>query len=234
MRSDSTGTQLTEAEFRLLARVPLFAGVKGDALNGLLAGAHVRHHPRNALLFVQDDPADAFFVVLDGWVKLFRMGEDGTETVIHVFTAGESFAEAAIFEARVFPVSATVAEDARLLVFPAAAFIRHLRDNADLALNILGAMSRHLRFLVAQVEQRGAMSSTERLAAFLLRLCLSREGTEIVHLPMDKSLIAARLAMQPETLSRCFARLRKKGIKTKGSEVTIPDVAALRSFSEGN
>jgi hypothetical protein len=51
---------------------------------------------------------------------------------------------------------------------------------------------------------------------------------------MDKALIAGRLGMQPETLSRTFAKLREYGVQTKGAEMIIPDVAALRRLSEGD
>jgi hypothetical protein len=54
-----------------------------------------------------------------------------------------------------------------------------------------------------------------------------------VHLPVEKALIAARLGMQPETLSRGLARLRRVGVVVHAREVEIPDVAALRALVEG-
>jgi hypothetical protein len=85
---------------------------------------------------------------------------------------------------------------------------------------MMGSMAVHLRRLVAQVEHFTLRSSTGRLA---------RGGAEsaIVHLPYDEGLIAARLGMQPETLSRALAKLRPLGVETKGSRVTIRDVQAL-------
>jgi len=56
----------------------------------------------------------------------------------------------------------------------------------------------------------------------------------VVRLPLDKALIAGRLGMQPETLSRSLAKLRRLGIESKGAEVSIPDVLALKRLSNGN
>jgi CRP-like cAMP-binding protein len=70
-------------------------------------------------------------------------------------------------------------------------------------------------------------SSTERLAEFLLNLARGGAESAIVHLHYDKGLIAARLGMQPETLSRALAKLRPLGVESKGSRVTIRDVQAL-------
>jgi CRP-like cAMP-binding protein len=215
-------------DLALIGRVPLFAGLGASSLADLLAEAVVRRFSRNTLLFVEGEPADQFYVVLDGWVRLYRQTTDGRESVIALLACGESFAEALMFLGGRFPVSAGVVEDARLLVVPAKSFRRALRNDNELCFKMMASMALHLRRLVSQVEQLTVRSSSERVAQFLLKL--ARDGAEsaIVHLPYDKGLIAARLGMQPETLSRALAKLRPLGVETRGSRVTIRDVAALR------
>ena len=104
-------------------------------------------------------------------------------------------------------------------------------SSPELALNLLGSMSRHLRRLVRQVEQLTNRSSLERLADFLLRLCPPGEPRAEIELPLDKVLVAARLGMQPETLSRSLARLRDAGVETRGSRIVVSDVAQLRRLA---
>lgn len=217
----------------MLAAHPLFKGLAPDVLRTLLQDASVRRYTRNTMLFLQGEPAERFYVVFDGWVRLFRETPDGHETVIAVFTRGESFAEAASFADGVFPVTAAVAEEARLLVVPASSFMARLRENPELALNMLASMSHHLRGLVQQVEQRTVKSSTQRLSAFLLRLCPVDAPSAVISFPTEKALVAARLGMQPETLSRALAKLRVIGVETREREVIVPDVAALRRLGEG-
>ena len=222
--------ELADSDRALLSGVPVFTGLPDDAITTLIAGARVTQEPRGTVLFVQEDSASHFYVILDGWVKVFRQGADGSETVIHVFSRGESFAEAVIFESGDYPASAEVVEEARLLAVPARGFVRALLDHPEWFLTILAAMARRMRFLVQQMEQRNAASTTERLGRLLLQMCPKGSGPAVVRLPTDKSLIAARLGMQPETLSRAFARLRKIGIVTHGGEVRIEDRAALRQL----
>ncbi|MBI4184603.1 MAG: cyclic nucleotide-binding domain-containing protein [Proteobacteria bacterium] len=226
-------TGLIEADLEVLRRHPVFSGLPGNVIATLLAEATVKDFPRHAVLFLQDEPATHFYVIFDGWVKLFRQTPDGQESVIAVFGRGESFAEAAIFESQDFPVSAEVVEGARLLVVPAAPFLKCLREDVTIALNILASMSRHLRGLVRHVEQLTVKSSAERLAVFLLRLCPRGASSAVIRLPLDKSLIAGRLGMQPETLSRSLAKLRRIGVRTRGSEVIVANVVALKGMSEG-
>jgi CRP-like cAMP-binding protein len=68
------------------------------------------------------------------------------------------------------------------------------------------------------------------LADFLLSLSNSVNGTATITLPLDKSLIAARLGMQPETFSRALAKLKTVGVHSAGHDVVIKDLDALRAM----
>ena len=229
MRHTGFGTE----DEALLTALPLFAGIAPESLGTLLADASVRRRPRSAMLFLQGEPAEHFYVVLDGWVKLFRTAPDGQETVIAGITRGESFAEAASFAEGVFPVGAQVAEDARLLVVPALSFTAQLTRNPTLAANMLAGMSRHLRGLVQEIEQRTVKSAAQRLGVFLLKRCPSGREAAVIDLPTDKGLVAARLGMRPETFSRALAKLRAVGVSTRDRRVAVSDAGALRRYAEG-
>ena len=223
---------LTHEDVALVQGLPLFGDLAEGVLAHLLGGGLVRRYERRALLFVQGEEASRLFVVLDGSVRLFRATPDGQDCTIAMLGPGESLAEAAIFDSGRYPVSACAAEPARLLVVPAARFLARLRENPDLALNLLAAMSRHLRRLVRKIEQLSSHSSLERVTKFLLRLCPADQGRVEIVLPQDKVLIAARLNMQPETLSRVLARLRTHGVTTTGNRVVIEDVERLRWLAQ--
>lgn len=227
-------TGIQSEDLRLLRRLPMFESLSPEVLRTLLAESVVRHYSKNMLLFLHGEPAKRFFIIFDGWVKLFRETANGHESVIAVFTKGESFAEAAIFENGTYPVSASMVDAGRLLVVPAAPFLRCMRDDSEVSLNVMSSMSRHLRRLVRQIEQLTARSSTERLADFLLKLTQAKVGSTVVHLPLDKSLIAARLGMQPETFSRSLARLRKLGVECDGPDIIVPDITLLKNIGKNS
>ena len=223
-----------DRDLQLLRKMSLFKGLDDEAFGRLLCHAKVQKVARNEVIFVEGEPAAQLFLVLSGWIKLWRQSEDGHESVIGVFAEGESFAEAAIFDQKGYPVSALAADDSRLLAVSAASVLREFRKNPDYAINVVADLSRHMRLLVRQIEQLSVSSSTERLARFLVKLCPKDAEEAVVRFPVEKSLIAGRLGMQPETLSRGLAKLRKIGVNTKGSMVTIDDVEALRKFQNGS
>lgn len=224
-------TGLTREDEIMVRALPLFDGLDDAHLGRLLAGAVVRRYERNAILFLKGEPATRFFVVLEGWIRLFRETPDGQESTIGVFGQGESVAEAAVFDSGDYPVSCNVITRARLLTVPAGNFLEQIRSSPELALNILASMSRHLRRLVRQVELLTSRSSLERVADFILRLCPPGESQAEIELPLDKALVAARLGMQPETLSRSLARLREAGIETRGSRILVQDVPRLQQLA---
>lgn len=227
-------TGITSTDLRRLGRVPLFTGLVPDDMRKLLATSSIRRYPDQTTLFMEGEPAQRFFVVMEGWVKLYRLCEDGHEVVISVISPGESFAEAAIFDSHVYPVSAATIADTRLLVVSADTLIRELRENMNFTFNMLASMSRHLRSSITLLHQLSAMSSTERLADFLLGLCNGTQGEAKLTLPMDKSLIAARLGMQPETFSRALAKLKSVGVRNTGPDIIVEDVDRLRTAIKHN
>ncbi len=211
---------------------PVFAGLPQAAFDALLAGASVKTVNRGELLFVQGDPVNYFFVVLEGWVKVYRLTPSGTEAVVAVFTRGQSFAEAAAFVGGRFPASGEAVTDGRLIRIHSGHLLRLIRENPDVGLAMLASTSMHLHMLVQQIEQLKSHTGAQRVAEFLSSLAGSRSGTCRIELPYDKTLIAGRLGMQPESLSRAFGRLKQIGVQIEHNTAIIEDAGRLRSYSE--
>jgi len=229
-------TTLPPKEWEFVRKTPLFNGLTEDVVQALLQEARVIECERGRILFIRDEPAERFYIVLEGWVKVFRDSPDGKQIVVGVMKPYEIFAQAAMFSGGSYPVTAEVVSEARVLEVPANAFIAKLQEDIGLALKMLSSMSQHLIQMVQHLEQIQWRSTSHRLGNFLLDLAdPTTSGNAILHLPYDKSLIAARLGMQPESLSRAFADLRKSGVKSAGSKVEIENLNVLRDYcNEGS
>ena len=223
---------LNESEMTVIRKLPLFEGLSAEMLDNMLEQAVPRDFPKGHMLFHRDDPAECFYIVLDGWVKVFRDTISGDEAVLGVFTTGEILAEAAAFLDHGYPASAQVVEDARLLPVFSSVVRHHVHERPDIALNMLASMSRRMHHLVVEVEQLKTSSATQRVIDFLLRRCAVEEGSAVIFLPYDKTLISRRLGMQPESLSRILAKLRKLGVRTEQNRVVINDVETLLDYCQ--
>ena len=221
---------ISPKDMEIINRAPLLMDLPANVLQKLLSDSHVVDFPRNKLLFLRGEPADHIYLLLDGWVKVYRDTPDGEQTVIGILKPGETVAEAAIFLGRDYPASAEVVSDAKLLEIPSDSLLTLLRNDGEVGIRMLGTLSQRLRGLVLHIEQIQARSTPQRLGEFLLSLCNEKEGSIVLDLPYDKSLVAARLGMKPESLSRALAKLRSYEVSTNGHMVELGDIAKLRDF----
>ena len=88
--------------------------------------------------------------------------------------------------------------------------------------------------LVDQIEALKSRSGLQRVAEFLVAQSTARSGMCAVRLPHEKSLIASRLGMKAESLSRVFRRLRGHGVLVKNDVAVIKDVDALRELIDSD
>jgi CRP-like cAMP-binding protein len=213
-------------------RSSLLAGLPPDVTGAILDVAVTQSYGRGETIFLQGEPANILRIVLDGWVKLYRTAPNGGEAVIGVFTGGQSFGEAVVLSGGVYPVTAEAVTDCRIMQVSATAVFELIRRRPEIVGTILGSMHAHLHNLVAQIEQLKARTGAQRLAEFLLELCPLERGSCAVRLPYDKALIAGRLGMKPESLSRAFTKLRKVGVAITRNNAAIADIERLRRFAE--
>ncbi len=158
---------MDSADQRVALQALLFRNLPEELALGLVESAVVKEYSRGEAIFLQGDSADFIGVVLDGWVKLFRVKPNGAEAVIGVFTRGNSFGEAPAVMEGTFPVSAAAVTDCRLLLVRAAPLIELMARNPAVTRAILAATLAHMHGLVHQIEQLKAQSGAQRLAEFL-------------------------------------------------------------------
>lgn len=196
----------------------------------LLSKAIWRQYDRGETLFLQGVESTAIHIVLDGWVKLYRVTQNGSEAVVSVFTRGDSFGEAVALRNLQYPVSAEAVTTSQVMHIPANVLVELMKKDPEIGLSILSSTFNHLHSLVSQLEQLKAQTGAQRVAEFLLNLCQCKSGECIVTMPYDKVLIAGRLGMKPESLSRAFARLKPLGVKIDKNHARIEDVDKLSNY----
>ena len=221
----------TPGDLQIITRIAVFRGLKPETVEHIIAPASAVMLKAHECLFRQGEPATAFFIVIDGWVKLYRITPSGEETVIHTLTKGDSFAEAVAFTGSRYPATAEAVSDARVVRIPSDHIVRCIRESPDIALAMIASTSQHLHHLVQQVEQLKAQSGVQRVAEFLASLAPVDHGSCVIALPYDKVLIAARLGLKPESLSRAFAKLRSIGVAVHASHVAVSDIGKLRQLA---
>ncbi|SMH36648.1 Crp/Fnr family transcriptional regulator [Azospirillum agricola] len=235
----SASTRPNAEDWRRIRAASVFASL-GDEDFRLIAGEpRCDARPEGQSLFFQDEPADAFFVVLDGWAVLSRDTSDGVRTVIKIVGPGESFAEALIAEGARYPVGAEAASPLlRVARFETARLRALVAANPGLGLSIVTATFRQMQRLVEQIEHLKSWTIERRVAAMLLQMCGdcpangAADGCRF-ELPIGQTLIAARLAITPSTLSRTLKGMKALGVEARRGHIAIRERDRLTRFVAG-
>lgn len=209
-----------------LRKTPLFSNLASSDLDRLGGICALRRYARRDVIFREGDPAGGFFVVVSGRVKICKTSEDGKEQVLHILEAGQSFAEATIFEGGSFPANAEALSEAELLFFPRIPFISLLEKEPRMAVRMLGSLARWLKRMTDLVENLALRDVEARLVFFLSEEMKNRglpfrDGVEY-EIPVSKNVLASRLGTVPETFSRTLKKLQDEGkISVRGSRIRI-------------
>ncbi len=183
----------------------------------------------NATLFVAGERPSLLYLILAGRIALIGEGAGGA-AVIEAFGEGEALLTPAVVLDRPYLLTARALIETRVAAIPAEAFRAMLDREPALARAVIDQLARHWRVLIHQIKDLKLRAGAQRLASYLLTQDRSRGGR--IYLPMERRLLAGRLGMSPEHLSRAFAQLRPHGVAGQGRSVTIVDDAALRRFCD--
>jgi len=216
----------------------LFSGLDKEARESIARLAIDRKVPAGQTVVRDGDPADGFYVILDGKVKVYKLAPDGRQQILHVFGPGQAFAEAAMFAGETFPAFAETLAESRLAFFPRERFLKGLGENPALAFGLIASLSRLCRQLTSLVEQIALTDVAGRLARYLTDLA-RRKGVPLekgrsVRLDIPKGELARQLGTAPETLSRGLARLAAADlIAVDGKIITFRKAARLEALAGG-
>jgi CRP-like cAMP-binding protein len=211
-------------------RAYLFSGLEDDEFRQIAQHASSVQLQAGQMLFTQGDPAKSFFWVAEGMVRLFRATPQGDEKVIELVGPSRLFAEAVLFMGGRYPVNAAAQSAVRLVAFDGQSFKDWLALDAQRCFRLMAGMSARLHKLVNEIDRLTLMKGADRLLQYLLDHSDPDDtGRERVEWEAPKQVIASRIGVKPETLSRLLHKLTDQGcIEVEGSTLYIRDSQRLR------
>ena len=219
---------------QILSRLPMFQELSPEQLTAIAAETRERRLTRGEMLFQKGDASKGFFVIVMGQLKLAFPSSQGNEKVVEILGPRQSFGEAVMFMDRPYPLFSEAITDTLVLHIGRNAVFHLLENDASFARRLLAGLSLRLHSLVQDVESYSLRSSVQRVIGYLIQHCpLENEckGPLEISLPTSKQVIASRLNLTPETLSRIFHDLTERSlISVQGKLITILDMQRLREF----
>ena len=221
--------------FEALRAVYLLSPLQDDQLLAVKDTLRIDELRAGDTLFDFGQPAERFYYLQSGQLKLTRSSPSGGEKVIEIVQPGETFAEVVMFlKRRGYPVSAQAVDDSVVWGFLGKTILEILRASPDACFAVMANMSFRLRQQVDEIERLTLHNATERIVSFLIsQIPADVVESPEVHLTTPKHVIASRLAIKPETFSRILGRLiRSALVDVHGQSIVLRDIEGLRRLME--
>jgi len=187
---------------------------------------------RGTVLFSEGEPGKEMYVLQTGRVTISKQVRD-VEKVLAVLGPGEFFGEMAIISNKPRNASATVAEDAKLLVIDPKTFEGMIRGNSEIAVRLIKKLAERLSEADAQIENLLHSDPSSRIVHHVLSMAQSRgraleEGVEI-DLPLRE--LPREIGVGEPAIRSMLDRLARAGlIERSGDRLTVYDTARLQDY----
>lgn len=214
----------------LISAISWFEDLSEKTVATLSRGARVQRFPAGTILFSKGEIPDFCYIALEGRIELFVTDDEADDVLVDMSSAPSAYTMPAVLMRVPYIVSGKTSSASRLLMIDARALRQSAREDAKLALNLLGLVCWQFRTMVRQVVNLKSKSTSERLGCYLLSLTSSGRGPRKVSLPLDGKHLAAHLGMTTMSLSRAFKILAGHGVARRGASVSIADPAGLRAY----
>ena len=229
-----------QTKLELLKGVDLFSALDNTQLAAIGDMLREKNYKKGEIIILEaNDPDPALYIIGQGEVKVSLTSEEGREAILALLKEGDFFGEMALLDGE--PRSATVktVEDSRVFSIRREDFLQTLKKKPELALTLLGEMSKRLRKTNKQISSLAMLRVCGRVAGTLLQIMeekgmrtKTKEGriiTVIKDRPTHQT-IAEMSGMARETVSRMLKHLQEKGfIAINGKDLFILQEENLRT-----
>lgn len=222
-----------------LRRVPIFQGLDEAALTEVFNRSETRQVKKDGYFFMQGDPADHLYVLVEGCIRLCQITPDGQQVIIKLATPWEMIGGVAIVREKddVYPVCCMAAEDSTALAWNSATLADLLQQYPQMAINATRWMSHQVEESQQLFTQLATQRVERRVACVLLRLVaqMGHKETDGVHLdfPITRQDLAEMSGTTIYTVSRILSQWEKQGLIEAGRErVTIKHPHGLVVIAE--
>ncbi len=230
MAGMNSNLKLSHRDRAMLMQAPFLAGLSNGALLRLMSVMTISTVQARKFVVREGEPADAFFCVLSGYVRLYRLSREGREADIMICPPGDTFADCQLFGDGTYRYHAQAAEATTIARFDMQAVRELIRQEPEIAGALIASISRHLQGTMDCIANDRLFTAPQRVANYILGCCPVDGGPASIRLPFQKSLLAGMLGLAPEALSRAFSSLRRVGVTVRGRVIQVEDVEALRDI----
>lgn len=131
-------------------------------------------YPKDSVILHQNEESFDLYIILQGNVRISLINSDGREVDLAFLEKGDFFGELSCLDNQSRSAMVTASTDVRLMFIRKDAFLSVLKENSDIAIDLLSVMASRLRKSNEMIETLTFLDVSGRIAKMLIRL--AKEG----------------------------------------------------------
>ena len=208
---------------------PYFSGLNDAALSSLTRYVSEKKADRGEILVYEGEPAEALFLVISGVVKVFKTSADGKEQIFGIIRPGETFNDVPVLSGGKNLISAGAMSPVLLNGIKKKDMETIIKENPQVALNVVHVLSRRVQELVSLVEDFSFRHVSGRVAKILLEYVLDVSSGRP---RLTQQEMAAMIGTAREMVGRSLKSLEKEGaIRIERNRIVITNQKTLREMA---
>jgi CRP/FNR family transcriptional regulator len=223
---DTDGKDAGGLKGRLLERFPVFAGLKPDELDSILAEAPLLRAPAGTVLFSAKQPCRGFPLLLEGTVRVAKAAPNGREILLYRVDPGQGcvLSGGCLLGHSDYTASGVAETDVTLIAIAPGPFHQLMLAYEPFRQFVFAMYGERLAEVIELVEEVAFRKLDERLAQLLVHRGPLVEGTH--------QLLADELGSVREIVSRLLRSFEVRGwVRIERERVTVLDPKSLAALA---
>ncbi len=213
-----------------IQNLDIFSQASEKTFHSLTGPGFFQRFPPGVVLVGENTMQDFLYILVDGQVEMYATSH-GRVTILDILQPVSLFILAAILNDDVCLQSARTLTEAEVLMIPAARFREAIDNDTAFMHAVVRELSRRYRTTIKELKNQKLRNGSERLANWILAEADYHVDANYIEIPFEKKLLAFKLGMTPENLSRAFATVAKHGVNVDGSRIVFTDRQKLINFA---
>jgi CRP/FNR family transcriptional regulator, cyclic AMP receptor protein len=215
-----------------LRKVTLFTDLSEVELRALESEVKERAFRKNEVIFHEDDPGRALFILKKGRVKVGRENKRGREVILRILEPGDFFGEMSLLDEEPRSATVTALDGCQVLILFREAFVAFVSKHPRAVLRMLTVLSQRLRKANEKISRLVFTDAYEKVASVLMDVIKESKipleiGAE-VPLRLSRKELADLAGLSRETFSRIMARFERAGLlRVNGRQLSVVDPARI-------
>lgn len=188
-----------------------------------------RSFDKNYVIYSQGEPANYFYYLKSGRVRIFITSPNGAEKTLSTISGGAILGEAAFFDGKPRISSARTLTKCEILTIDKITLTNIIQKNPRIAFSLLKLQAETIRTLSAQLDSISFLTAETRTADFILKNTDEKKPyVKITHEEIGNIIGASRV-----TVSKIITKFAKNEIIETGyRSITVKNRNKLKNLAD--